>query len=851
MKAAAVYAKRLGWSVIPIHSVDAAGACSCQEGAACRSPGKHPRVREWEKQATSDPETIAGWIERWPSTNVGIATGSTSGFFVLDVDPDHGGDTTIAEIEAEHGELPVTPTARTGSGGRHFLFQLPDFAVTNKAGRFAGEAFPGLDIRGDGGQIVVAPSVSRKGPYKWIRPPWSTPLAPAPEWLLDLLRRSATAPGVEVETERPDFPPASPEVLEQARQALERHGPGPDRINGEGGGQHAVQAGAILMRDFALTEDEAWPLLDAWNETRDTPFDEDDLRVRLLRGLKYGKSPFGAKRTLDAFDSALKLITDWQRVGGGQPTMFSMISDVRKVAARVDDPAKRAVIQRELQGATGLGVRDLALPTVHVPAEAEEIPAGSIMITHEVHQMADDATRAIAPHVFQRNGVLCEVATGGRTFLSDLETARVRDLMSRSAKWLRTDPKAGLVAMAPPIDVAAIVHARRTHEKIRVIEAVTTAPIFLSDGTILQTRGYNGAVRVFLEPSVTVNVPDSPDRAVARDAVLLLKDLVSDFKFATHADFSVWLAALLTPLTKASIRNAPAPLFCMSASTPGAGKSLLSEILALIVTGEPAETRSYNPKDPAEWGKRITAFVKSGAPLNVFDNVNGEFGPDEVVDRLITSTVWSDRILGASEAPPLPIVGTWIANGNNISPRGDTVRRSAICRIEVDTERPQERTGFKYERIKRHVAEHRAEYLTAALTILRAWHVAGRPQPKIPNWGSFEDWSDVVRAALVWTGLPDPFLTQQRAALELGEPDGEAHEFWISVVEGSPGDAASIVTTANQRGAAALLNLNRDLTTYALRAVIGRWVDRVRGGKRIRREIDPAKHQARYFVEVV
>ncbi len=502
---------------------------------------------------------------------------------------------------------------------------------------------------------------------------------------------------------------------------------------------------------------------------------------------------------------------------------------------------RHAVITRDLSSATGLPARALGLPR---PKVNEDTPPGSIEVTPALHEVADKAVIAIAPHVFARNGVLCEVAKNERTFISDLEPARIIDLMSRHAKWVRHDEK-GVVVQAPPEPVARILHARRMHSKVRVLEAVTSSPVFLADGSILQERGYNAQARVFLEPSVTVDVLDEPTREDARNAIRMFRKLLCDFKFAGKGDFSSWLAGVLSSLVKPATGNAPGPLICVSASSPGAGKSLLTGIASRIIDGKPPEIRPYNPKDPGEWGKRVTAFVRAGTPISVFDNVNGPFG-DETIDRLITSSTWSDRVLGASDAPPVAIVTTWWATGNNIEPQGDTVRRVLVVRIEVDDERPQERTGFAVKNILAHTLEHRSELLSAALTILRAYHVAGRPAQELPAWGSFEAWSDLVRGALVWCGLSDPFLTQRRASSELHEPENEAHDFWISIIE-SVGDGAapSITTAANARGATEVLGIRDSITTFTLKKFLRRFVDKPRAGKRIRRD------GTRFYVEAV
>lgn len=832
MKAAGVYA-RMGWSVVPLHSA-AAGVCSCSKGSACKSAGKHPRFREWQNEASSDPAVIADWKERFPGANVGVATGDMSGFFVLDVDPDKDGPATLAALIAKHGELPVTPQQLTGSGGSHYLFELPDFEVTNSAGKLG----PGLDTRGDGGQIVVAPSRSAKGDYRWIVEPWNTPLAPAPDWLLELLQRkperapvSASKPSLDVG----EFPPASAEVLAAAREALEAHGPA---VEGQGGDQHTFVAACLLVHDFALTEDEAWPLFSDWNDDCEPKWSEEDLRAKLRGGGKYASRPFGCRRSLDAVEIARGLIAQWQDGARTETSMFELIAKVRHFASICGDSARHAVITRDLAAATGLTARALNLPK---PTVTEDSPPGSIEVTPQLHEVADKATQAIQPHVFARNGVLCEVVKAPeRTFISDLEPARILDLMSRHAKWVRHDDK-GLVVQAPPAPVAQILHARRGHARVRPIEQVTTSPIFLSNGSILQQRGYNAAARVFLEPNVAVEVPEEPTREDARDAIRRFRHLLSDFKFAPGG-FSAWLSGVLSCLVRSATNNAPAPLVCVSASSPGAGKSLLAKVAARIVTGQPFENRPYNPKDASEWGKRVTSYVRAGMPMGVFDNINGAFG-DETLDRLITSSSWSDRVLGASEAPPIAIVTTWWATGNNIEPQGDTVRRILMVRLEVDDERPQERSNFKIKNLETYTIEHRAELLSAALTILRAYHVAGRPAQALPEWGSFETWSRLVRGALVWCGLSDPFVTQQRAAAELYEPENEAHDFWIHAIEGTDGLPATIAAQANTRNPSEVLGVREQITPYTLRKFVRRFIDKPRSGKRIRRE------GSRYHVE--
>ncbi|MDO8728994.1 MAG: bifunctional DNA primase/polymerase, partial [bacterium] len=152
----------------------------------------HPEdLRSGAISASTDPEVIARWWARWPAANIGLVTGSRAGWFALDVDPRHGGDDSLADLEHRHGRLFETVEALTGGGGRHLLFSLPGFQVPNRTG--AGALAPGLEVKGDGGYIVAPPSRHGSGrPYAWesSSSPGQVELAPAPAWLLALLREA-------------------------------------------------------------------------------------------------------------------------------------------------------------------------------------------------------------------------------------------------------------------------------------------------------------------------------------------------------------------------------------------------------------------------------------------------------------------------------------------------------------------------------------------------------------------------------------------------------------------------------------------------------------------------------------
>lgn len=147
------------------------------------------------------------------------------------------------------------------------------------------------------------------------------------------------------------------------------------------------------------------------------------------------------------------------------------------------------------------------------------------------------------------------------------------------------------------------------------------------------------------------------------------------------------------------------------------------------------------------------------------DNVVGEYG-GAAINAMATSRQWEDRVLGHSKVLQVQNDTTWFITGNNILLAPDTAERCLNIRLRCLDEKPHLRTGFKYPDLWNVVRERRAELLSSALIILKAYIMAGMPDQKLPKWGSFEQWSKLVRGALVWAGAVDPATTRQELEME-------------------------------------------------------------------------------------
>jgi hypothetical protein len=162
---ALLYASEFGWLVLPCHSI-VDGHCTCRQGIGCvKGAGKHPRTRSGLRDASSNPDVIRAWWEKWPTANVVIATGGV--LVAIDKDPRHGGDESLAKLEAKLGPLPRTRVVGTGGGGEHiYLAVPPGVHISSSSNKLA----PGIDVKGEGGYVIAAPSTHRSGePYFWKR----------------------------------------------------------------------------------------------------------------------------------------------------------------------------------------------------------------------------------------------------------------------------------------------------------------------------------------------------------------------------------------------------------------------------------------------------------------------------------------------------------------------------------------------------------------------------------------------------------------------------------------------------------------------------------------------------------
>jgi Bifunctional DNA primase/polymerase, N-terminal/Primase C terminal 1 (PriCT-1) len=159
----------------------------------CQRRGKEPACSRGVHDATNNLDRVHAWWSNCNDLNIGLACGEASGFFVLDVDE---GEATLRQLEAIHSPLPATREAITGrDGGRHAYFKQGNHKVCTSAGKIG----VGIDVRGDGGYVLLPPSVHPSGRrYRWSLDS-AEQIAAAPEWLLAIIADERSSRGKPLE----------------------------------------------------------------------------------------------------------------------------------------------------------------------------------------------------------------------------------------------------------------------------------------------------------------------------------------------------------------------------------------------------------------------------------------------------------------------------------------------------------------------------------------------------------------------------------------------------------------------------------------------------------------------------
>lgn len=439
--------------------------------------------------------------------------------------------------------------------------------------------------------------------------------------------------------------------------------------------------------------------------------------------------------------------------------------------APVHDPARPPILIKpgRLDLAVSSAIDALSkAPTLHLYVRKGE---GDLVRISEAPKPDPEDTRAVfsegTPRIFDLS--LAGIATRLCSVASFQE--------AKGAKIVDVNPPHLLCAAV--LDKGACVG--RLHTLTGIIETPTMRP----DGSILATPGYDPATGYYLAlDGEWPEVPAEPTQGDACFALSRLADIFVDFPWQDPSGASVAIAATMAIVARPAIAG-PIPAFIFDANEPGFGKSYIVDTICHLTTGRSVgnvhfPSRTDNSDEEVE--KILAGAALGGARILWWDDLpfQNPFGGSALQGKLTARDTAQFRMLGQTKQMVLPWFAVQFGTGNNVQTTHDMERRSYRARIvskwENSAARPEGKAGGwthpeRKGKLVEYVLEQRRALVVDVLTILRAFHLAGRPGTD-PDHEGFEGFSRLVGRAIAWAG-GEPIAKQRLSSV--GRKSDERH----------------------------------------------------------------------------
>ena len=374
-----------------------------------------------------------------------------------------------------------------------------------------------------------------------------------------------------------------------------------------------------------------------------------------------------------------------------------------------------------------------------------------------------------------------------------------------------------------------------------VLTRIVEIPVFTAGGDMHTDPGYHADSGLFHAPPSGFRLPKVPPKPSAEDLrqakKLFFEDLLVDFPFVDASSLAHALALNLLPYGREMIEG-PTPNHLVESPIPGSGKDLLVDCSLRPALG-PHIGILAQTHDEEEWRKRITAALRQATPAILIGNLKKRLESGKLAVAL-TAPVWGDRILGKSEVRRFSVRCIWATTGNNPALSTEIARRSIRIRIDPKCPRPWERKDFKHPNLRQWVDEHRPRLVWAALTMIQAWILAGKPRWEEKILGSFEQWSGIMGGILAVNGV-EGFLENLDELYETADSEESywglfVYRWWkefgqkkVGVGELYPVAVDCAIDLAGETDHARKISLGSQLTQQRDRVVAGYRI--VRAGK--------------------
>jgi len=730
--------------------------------------GKIPMQAGWQTAPAPTLQQVEAWAAEG---NVGVRTGRGSGVIVVDV-------------QAGAGALPAMPpcpTVETGGGGLHLYAIAPDPCPGCSTSVLAAR----VDVIGEGGQAVLPGSIHpvTQEPYRWAS-------GAGPD---DVAFPALPAEYIATLTGRPV--PVADGGRRDKRKRESTHA----RMQ-DAGAERAL-LGAILIRPASIDVLRTTAHCFAHSKHQ-----------RIARSIVACVDQRG---TVDLVLLRHELERAGELAAIGGPAYLAELCSAPDRAANAEAYAEivRSMHWRRKQAAGAGKLRDaiaggaadsdvahLAAALAAAPEQAAGlerlkpdvlIPGGHVDHQDVPHEIGTDdfagaVLGALPPGSIYRRSRIPGSLDGpaGRRQFREMTATRCRllaDAHVRCVRWARQRTgQMDLDYVASNRDMGSLVleHAGAVDgsDSVRDLDLLVNYPVFLGPDLRPAAPGWNAEQRVYYDAPPELDglaLEPDPERCRA-----VIEDLVVDFPFREEADRDNFVGLLLTPLLRHGL-GGNVPLHLIVATLERTGKSKLAEqVLGGVILGRPTPSMQLSGSDE-ERDKRIITALRRGDTLLHVDNVR-EYLDSAALSSLLTSRVYSSRLLGTNTTLELPNHATLVATGNNVRASSELVKRTVPIRLQPATDEPEARRDFRHPDLPAYVQRQRRAVLAALTGMIEAWRAAGQPLAAVPL-GGFEEWARVIGGILTvsgWTAWLANLRTWRRASDTHGEDLRALVEAW-------------------------------------------------------------------------
>ena len=374
----------------------------------------------------------------------------------------------------------------------------------------------------------------------------------------------------------------------------------------------------------------------------------------------------------------------------------------------------------------------------------------------QLDSICDDAEKelALVGNYYQNGGVIVSANTNPETSYTSITVITQPSLLralSTIIDWYRVTDT-GRYLCDPPSRHVNVLFKGQVYKHLPPLLGLARQPYLREDASVVFNSGYDNETKIIgAFDAVKFPIMELPRKHHAENALTELRSLLLEFDFATEYDRSAALAAMLTAAIRPSIPLAP--MFHIKAPQIASGKSYLSSIIGAF-TGPRVPSATSFPTNDEECQKLLLATLIESPACIIFDNLTTDISPFKTLCSALTEEHITGRILGISKTATVGTRTLFLSSGNNVEPIRDMTRRCITIHLEPKVEVPASRS-YAADPLQQ-IRKKREHYVALAITIIRGYVMAGRPQTKVKSFASYETWSSLIRQSLLWLGLPDP-----------------------------------------------------------------------------------------------